>query len=132
MADSLVDARGQINLTSADGRKLFDLVKNAESDFAATSQAMKDSGASAGEINSKLTEMRAQFVDTAQKMGFTKTQAELMANAYGMILVMCRRWSHRTWHRDTKGGITRRANSQLAQRLYFSYCQYRSRQELNY
>lgn len=84
-ASSLIDAQGNIKLTTEDGRKLFDLVRNAEKDFATTGQAMRASGASADEVNARLQVMRDEFLGVAQKMGFTAGQAELMANKFGLV-----------------------------------------------
>lgn len=84
-ASALVDARGEINLTTTDGRKLFDMVREAENDFATTAEAMKESGSSADEVRAKLQTLRDQFIDVAQKMGFTKDQAKALADKYGLI-----------------------------------------------
>lgn len=84
-ASSLVDARGEINLTTEDGRKLFDLVGNAQKDFAQTSLAMSKTGASAEEVSARLQTMRDQLIDTARKMGFTADQATLLADHAGLI-----------------------------------------------
>jgi hypothetical protein len=84
-AQSLVDARGNINLTTEDGRKLFDIVRGAEKDFAQTALAMSATGASSEEVRAKLLTMRDAFIATAEKMGFTRSQAEQLANKYGLI-----------------------------------------------
>jgi ABC-type transporter Mla subunit MlaD len=81
----LVDASGQINLTTEDGRKLYDTVRQGEQDFEQTAVAMKNSGASADEIRAKLQTMREAFIQTAEKMGFTAGQAQLMADKFGLV-----------------------------------------------
>lgn len=82
---SLIDASGQINLTTADGRKLFDTVREGEKDFESTAIAMKDSGANAADIQVKLQSMRDAFLKSAEAMGFTKDQAAALADKYGLI-----------------------------------------------
>jgi chromosome segregation ATPase len=82
---SLIDASGQINLTTADGRKLYDTVREGEKDFDQTAMSMKNSGASMDEIRAKLEPMRKSFIDNAMSMGFTQQQAEMLANKYGLI-----------------------------------------------
>jgi hypothetical protein len=81
----LVDASGQINLTTEDGRKLYDTIRQFEQGFEQTAVAMKNSGASADEIRGKLQTMRDGFIQTAEKMGFTATQAQLMADKFGLV-----------------------------------------------
>jgi hypothetical protein len=82
---SLIDANCQIRLTTEDGRKLYDTVRQGEQDFEQTAVAMKASGASTDEIRNKLQGMRDQFITSAQAMGFTAQQAQALADKYGLV-----------------------------------------------
>lgn len=82
---TLVDTSGQINITTEDGRKLFEAVRKGEKDFMDTAVAMKGSGESAEEVRAKLGTMREAFVKSAEEMGFTQKQAETLADKYGLI-----------------------------------------------
>ena len=84
-ADSLVDAQGKINLTTEDGRKLYDQLKGMATAFDEQATAMKANGATQDQISGKLQTMRDDFITLATKMGFTKEQAALMANQFGLI-----------------------------------------------
>lgn len=84
-ADALVNAKSQINLTTEDGRKLFDTVKGMAQAFDDTAVSMQANGASADQVRGRLQVMRDQFIDAADKMGFTRQQAEALANQYGLI-----------------------------------------------
>lgn len=84
-ADSLVDAQGKINLTTEDGRKLYSTVTDMSNAFQETATSMKANGESADAIRGRLQGMRDQFLDVAQKMGFTRTQAEALARQYGLV-----------------------------------------------
>lgn len=82
---SLIDASGQIKLTTEDGRKLYDTVTSAEQSFESTAVAMKAAGSSSEDIRAKLQSMRDAFVKNAEAMGFTKDQAEALATKYGLL-----------------------------------------------
>jgi hypothetical protein len=82
---SLIDASGQIKLTTEDGRKLYDTVTEGEKDFDNTAIAMKNAGASTEDIRAKLQTMRDAFVKNAEAMGFTAQQAEALATKYGLV-----------------------------------------------
>lgn len=84
-ADALVDATGKINTTTKDGRQLYDLLQRGRTDFDNMAAAMAKAGVPADEITKRLQGMRDGMVDTIDKMGFTKTQAELMATAFGLV-----------------------------------------------
>jgi hypothetical protein len=84
-AEALLNANGTIDTTTNNGRKLFDLVKTGEKDFLTTAEAMHTAGNSAGEIEGRLQTMRDEFVKNTQAMGFTKAEAEALANKYGLI-----------------------------------------------
>lgn len=84
-ADALVDATGKINLTTVDGRKLYDTVTDMSKAFQETSSSMERNGESADAIQGRLQAMRDQFIKTATDMGFTRAQAEALANQYGLI-----------------------------------------------
>lgn len=84
-ADALVDAQGKINLTTEDGRKLYTTVSDMSVAFQETATSMKANGESADAIRGRLQGMRDQFIDVAQKMGFTRGQAEALAKQYGLI-----------------------------------------------
>lgn len=82
---TLIDTSGQIKLTTDDGRKLYDTVREGEKDFQQTATAMHDSGASADDTRAKLNTMRDAFVKNAEQMGFNSTQANQLADKYGLI-----------------------------------------------
>lgn len=84
-ADALVDAQGKINLTTEDGRKLYSTVTDMSRAFQETATSMKANGDSADAIQGRLQAMRDQFISVAQQMGFTRGQAEALANQYGLV-----------------------------------------------
>jgi hypothetical protein len=84
-AAALVDVNGKINTTTKDGRTLYDLVQRGRTDFDNMAAAMSKAGVPAEEITKRLQGMRDGLVETITKMGFTKSQAELMANAFGLL-----------------------------------------------
>lgn len=84
-ADALIDADGKINTTSKDGRTLFDIVAKGRLDFDNTAAAMTAAGIPADQMGVKLQSMRDEFIKTMHQMGFTKTEAENLANAYGLV-----------------------------------------------
>lgn len=84
-AAALVDAQGKINLTTEDGRKLFDTVTDMSRAFQETSTSMKANGESAEAVRGRLQTMRDQFVSVLQQMGFNETQAKRLADQYGLI-----------------------------------------------
>lgn len=84
-ANALLDVNGKINVTTSDGRKLYDTVTDMSKGFNETAIAMKANGDSADAIKGKLQSMRDQFIDAADKMGFTREQAIALADKYGMI-----------------------------------------------
>lgn len=83
--DALVDTSGKINTTTKDGRALFDAVNAGRTSFFEVASGMVKAGESSAAVTAKLTEMRAGFVETLVKMGVSKTEAEALANAYGLI-----------------------------------------------
>lgn len=84
-ADSMVNARGEINLTTEDGRKLYDTANDMARAFAETATAMHANGESADAIRGRLQKMREDFIALADKMGFTRDQAIAMADKMGLI-----------------------------------------------
>lgn len=84
-ADSLVNARGEINLTTEDGRKLYDTANDMAHAFAETATSMQANGESADAIRGRLQKMRDDFIALADKMGFSRDQAIAMADKMGLI-----------------------------------------------
>lgn len=84
-ADALVDAQGKINLTTEDGRKLYETATDMSLAFQETATSMKANGDSADAIRARLQTMRDQFIDLAMRLGFSADQAKKMADHVGLI-----------------------------------------------
>jgi phage-related protein len=87
---ALLDADGQVNLSTAEGRQLSGLLREQGEDYRSLAQAAYDSALQRGESEGQATlaavaatkERRAQFITEAQQMGFNAAQAEALANRY--------------------------------------------------
>lgn len=84
-ADGLVEANGQINTTTKDGRTLYDLVATGRKNFDELAAAMSKAGVPAGEMQVRLQGMRDELLKTIEKLGFTKAEAKAMADQFGLL-----------------------------------------------
>jgi len=80
MGGAVLQASGQLNLQSENGRKAADVlldVRNSGNDLIAT---MKQQGATDAEIAVKNDELRTSFINTAAQMGINEGAAKLLAD----------------------------------------------------
>ncbi|WP_336158195.1 hypothetical protein [Amycolatopsis sp. VC5-11] len=81
----LIDNSGAINTTSEAGSKLQDVLEQGATDMASYAQSLKDGGASAADITSKLGPMRDKFAEQLKQLGLNDMQIQTLLAHYGLV-----------------------------------------------
>lgn len=77
--------RTELDLNTASGRKAQGALQGITDDLFAAVPAWQKAGASTTEVERRTQKARDAFVDAATKAGLTKTAAEKLATAYGLV-----------------------------------------------
>ncbi|WP_336156637.1 hypothetical protein [Amycolatopsis sp. VC5-11] len=81
----LIDNSGAINTTSEAGSKLQDVLQQGATDMASYAQSLKDGGASAEDITSKLGPLREKFAEQLKQLGLNDSQVQTLLQHYGLV-----------------------------------------------
>lgn len=89
---ALVTANGQINTATVNGNNLFNTYQQLSQGLSTSTAALVDNALKTGDVSGALKQVsqnvqaaRDSFIAQATAMGIPKTQAEQLANAYGLI-----------------------------------------------
>lgn len=89
---SLLNADGSVNTFTANGSQLQDLATGLQASFAKAGTSIDEMvrkgmpfDQAVQKVNGSLQTQRDRFVDIAQKMGLTKTEAQALADKYGLL-----------------------------------------------
>lgn len=77
---ALVDANGELDRHTVAGAKAFQSLTNLASGMNNEIAVMEEQGATTAEVTKRDGELRASFIDTAQKMGFSSQEANRLAD----------------------------------------------------
>jgi hypothetical protein len=89
---SLINADGSLNTFTANGSQLQDLATGLQTSFSKAGTSIDEMvrkgmpfDQATKKVNDSLAVQRDRFVDIAQKMGLTKTEAQGLADKYGLL-----------------------------------------------